>query len=290
LINIAKMQEMKKPPIILTLLKDYGGIFRTSKCRKWLNENSQLMPNYGCNLFSDLDTMYASVGMASQEFRNVNMVVAGKPASDLILEGYEDAIGTFVSCKYTLTNLINRNAADTTVSRLAGCAPSWGRPQQQERSNGGGAPAHNKPNKDRQRPTETNRASDPKRPRTGAALTSEVPSYNRTERGFVYLKDPGMSISQILPANMAADTKPCAKFICKGLECTHPGSTCPHGKHAFNPKFVPKVELAKMADHFHANKHGWFDSNVLSRVKEHFEVAPNLLAVGDRRGPRPLRT
>ena len=122
LIDVKAMEAIGKPPVTLSLIKKYAGLYRTGKRKAWLQENKLLMPTYGHTMFADMDSMFASIGGASHEFRNTNKVKAGKDASDLIMDGWNDAVATFVSSKFHTDGLVNRKAADTTISRLASLA------------------------------------------------------------------------------------------------------------------------------------------------------------------------
>ena len=61
LIDVKAMEAIGKPPVTLSLIKKYAGLYRTGKRKAWLQENKLLMPTYGHTMFADMDAMFASI-------------------------------------------------------------------------------------------------------------------------------------------------------------------------------------------------------------------------------------
>ena len=84
------------------------------------------MPTYVHTMFADMDPMYTSIGSGYQDLHNTTREQAGKEASNLALNGWNDAIVTFASAKFQTEGLVNRNTADTTICHPAALAAPLG--------------------------------------------------------------------------------------------------------------------------------------------------------------------
>ena len=88
------MEKATGPPIPAQLLKMYTEKYCRQRTKDVLGLNKDRMDHYSWNMCSDFGTMFASFGIATCEFRNVNTTLNNRPKLHSIIEGFNDAVAT----------------------------------------------------------------------------------------------------------------------------------------------------------------------------------------------------
>ena len=76
-----------------------------------------------------------------------------------------------------------------------------------------------------------------------------------------YLVDPDMNPANIFPKNL--DRRLCAKFCCKGKECS--SENCGF-EHISKERDLSQEDIKKICQHFKNNKTGWLNKNSFRHV------------------------
>jgi hypothetical protein len=269
------------------------------------------MPNLHKKCVGFLDGMWADLAHFAMDFSNQAVITAGAPLANLNTERITRAAIAFNAFNRLILEAQATMTPVTDSPAYLGNSPLFGAPvsflsdrpalanvcnqlRQIVGTNGakrdavdvicGASPER------RGESTPTGRTGDAtpakrgetKRVRRGAVSNKPdtAPPPN-TERGMFFLKDTSMNPKDIFPPCL--NPMPCAKFTCKGLECTEPPGHCPH-KH---PRDVRNLEadcpnmIKAIANHFIRNNIGWFNYH-------HFKAADlepaHKALLGDKKG------
>ena len=288
--DIEKMEAEDAAPIMLQLFMRHLRFLRTKKNVRWAELLREDHPQLGCNLFSEIDSMFCKIATGATDFRNLNVVTTSEPITSLILTDYEEAVATSVATLTQMSNLVIRSAPVAEESKIYKALMARNKPTPSLPKNGGGETNGGGTNSPTNTPT---RGKGRGRDGGGASTTPSQGSAKKArsdsdgtskDKGFIILADVNMDVGKILPNNMAKGTKPCPKFITQGLDCTHDDDNCPEGQHAYTPKKIPAEELQKMAVHLNGKKHGWFNKNSMHKIKNHYQVPSDLKCVGNKHG------
>ena len=307
--NMGAMQANGGEPLITQMLNKIVGKYREERTTTWFSKVRDHCPHHHLNVFATNDAIMASVGRFAQDFRNVNMGNAGKPEEELVLQGLQEAAMIYHEATRSLNTMIALGTPDLQVSSLAASFPTASARSTSYGGGGGGGGGGRGGNKAtagangggggkgsngsgggrggggprRDRSGESNDTSNKKQ------RGDEEANDDSKQKGFVILKDPSMDAKSIFPPNLDRAKKACEDFVCQGRACSFGKNDCPHGNHMFRPKEWDAKELDKVADHFQANGHGWFNRTTIERSKDFWWPKPHCTKVlGNRRGPEAI--
>jgi len=70
------------------------------------------------NIFDQIDASWASMGMGAHDFRNGNCCSNKKPADELVMTAFNDAVQVYAAAQQNLRTLVNLTSADKHVSHV----------------------------------------------------------------------------------------------------------------------------------------------------------------------------
>ena len=270
--------------------------YRVKNAKVWLSNTLHQMPQLPFNGLSHSDCMMNACARTALDFGNGNKINSGLPSANLDITGFREAASLDAMIADNMMRLIAMRAPVTEVSRLTPSEFRFASQQNYPRGGGGanGAGANgggngtsqgNRGGRDKRDTPNGNGAPPPDAKRNRGDPPTTGTGGDSKEKGFVILKDTSANVGTIFPAGLEPRTKPCPYFCCQGLECTFGRNDCPHGNHFFGPKKIPGSELDKVANHFQANGHAWFNKRTIESSKDYWWPKSRCTKVlGNRRG------
>ena len=116
--DMEQMEELSVSSIIIQIATGNLRTYRSRRTKLWIHAVSRDMLQHPWNMFAQIDASWASMGMGSRDFRNVNCCLNNKPTTELVMTPFNDTVQVYAAAQQNLWKLVNLTLADTHVSHV----------------------------------------------------------------------------------------------------------------------------------------------------------------------------